>query len=175
MVKKILWLLSLAALIAGGAPAAKVVTDYSHSTDFSRFKTYSWLKVDAGDSLWEDRIMHAVDAQLAARGLTKVPQGGDLAVAALGAAHNEQTLYTFYDTFGGGWYWHGFGTGTAITTVENTPVGTLALDLFEGSTKKLVWRGTASDTLSHKPEKNEKKLVKAVGKMFEHFPPPPRG
>jgi hypothetical protein len=29
----------------------------------------------------------------------------------------------------------------------------------------------AQESLSDKPEKNEKKLEKAVNKMFEHFPP----
>jgi hypothetical protein len=31
------------------------------------------------------------------------------------------------------------------------------------------------ETLSDKPEKNEKKLEKAVGKMLEHFPPQEKG
>ena len=48
--------------------AAKVTTDYNHSTDFSQYKTYSWLKVEAGVPLWPDRIRSAVDAQLAAKG-----------------------------------------------------------------------------------------------------------
>jgi Domain of unknown function (DUF4136) len=35
----------------------------------------------------------------------------------------------------------------------------------------LVWRSTSTDTLSDKPENNENKLDKAVGKMFKDFPP----
>jgi hypothetical protein len=35
---------------------AQISTDYDHSTNFSQYKTYSWFKVQAGDSLWEDRI-----------------------------------------------------------------------------------------------------------------------
>jgi hypothetical protein len=30
---------------------AQTSTDYDHSTNFSQYKTYSWLKVQAGDSL----------------------------------------------------------------------------------------------------------------------------
>jgi Protein of unknown function (DUF3300) len=33
-----------------------VTTDYDHSANFSQYKTYSWIKVQAGDSLWADRI-----------------------------------------------------------------------------------------------------------------------
>jgi hypothetical protein len=32
----------------------------------------------------------------------------------------------------------------------------------------------ASEALSNKPEKDEKKMEKAVEAMFKHFPPPPR-
>lgn len=47
---------------------AQISTDYDHSTNFSQYKTYSWLKVQAGDSLWQDRIKQDVDAQLSAKG-----------------------------------------------------------------------------------------------------------
>jgi hypothetical protein len=50
-------------------------------------------------------------------------------------------------------------------------VGTLVVDLFDTHTKKLIWRGSASDTLSGKSGKNIKNLDKGVDKMFEHFPP----
>jgi hypothetical protein len=45
------------------------------------------------------------------------------------------------------------------------------VDLFDGKTKKLIWRGSSSDTLSNNSEKNIKNLDKAVHKMFQHFPP----
>jgi hypothetical protein len=73
---------------------------------------------------------------------------------------------------GGGWRWRGLGGfGQSTTTVENYKVGTLVVDLYDGSSKKLVWRGSASDTLSDKADKNTKNLDKAVQKMFQHFPP----
>jgi hypothetical protein len=51
--------------------AAKVTVDYNHNIDFSQYKTYSWLKADAADPLWPDRIRQAVDSQLTAKGWTK--------------------------------------------------------------------------------------------------------
>lgn len=154
--------------------AVDVKTDYSHSADFSQYKTYSWIKVET-DPLWKDRVMRAVDGELAAKGWTKVPAGGDAGVAAFGSTQEMPTLTTFYDSFGGGWMWRGFGDAIATTTVEKTPVGTLVVDIFDSSTKKLIWRGTATDTLTGKPEKDEKKLENAVADMFKHFPPKPRG
>jgi hypothetical protein len=166
----------LISLLAGSLVllAAKVVTDYNHSTDFSQYRTYSWLKVEAGDPLWPDRIMAAIDSQLAAKGLTKAPVG-DASFAAFGSTHTQPRIETFYDNFGGGWYWRGWGEGMATTTVENIPIGTLVVDMFDTPTKKLIWRGTATDALSDKPEKNEKKLEKGVEEMFKHFPPKPKG
>jgi hypothetical protein len=171
MNKYFLWT-ALTAALGGIALVAAVKTDYSHSTDFGRYRTYSWISVKAGDSLWQDRITQAVDSQLAAKGWSKVPSGGDASVSAFGATHNQQTLQTFYDGFPG-WRWRGFDEAT--TTVENTPVGTLVVDIFDTQSKKLLWRGSSSDSLSEKSDKNEKKLEKSVEDMFKHFPPPSRG
>jgi hypothetical protein len=166
-------ILTLVLVLACVAWAVKVTTDYDHRADFSRYRTYSWLKVEAGNSLWADRIQGAIDAQLAAKGLTRVASGGDLTVAAIGSTREQQTLRTFYDGFPG-WYWTGWD-GMATSTVDITKVGTLVADMFDSNTKKLVWRGVAEDTLSSKPDKNDKKLEHAVEEMFDHFPPKSKG
>jgi hypothetical protein len=150
---------------------ASVKTDYDHQANFSQYKTYSWIGAKATDDLWADRITQAVDGQLAAKGWTKVASGGDATVSAFGRVRNEQTLDTFYNGFGGGWRWRGFGDGMATTTVENTPVGSLTVDVFDAKSKHLIWRASSTETLSSKPEKNEKKLEKAVEDMFKKFPP----
>ena len=61
--------------------------------------------------------------------------------------------------------------GTASTTVSEYTVGTLVVDMFDAKTKNLVFRGTAEDEISDKPEKNAKKLEKASEKLFKNFPP----
>ena len=148
--------------------------DYNHGVDFSRYHTYSWLKVSAGNDLWQDRIMRAVDEQLINKGWQRVPSGGDATVAAIGSTQTQQRLETFYNGFGG-WYWRGFGDGITTTTVENVPVGTLMVDIFDSGTHKLIWRGYGSDVLSEKPEKNVKKLEHRVSELFDHFPPKSKG
>jgi len=45
------------------------------------------------------------------------------------------------------------------------------VDLFDAKSKKLLWRGSSSDTLSNNSDKNIKNLDKGVEKMFQHFPP----
>ena len=73
-----------AAMAFAGLMYAAVRTDYDHKADFSRYHTYSWLGVKAGNSLWQDRIMGAVDSTMVAKGLTSVASGGDLGVSAFG-------------------------------------------------------------------------------------------
>ena len=177
MKRKISYLLP-AALLAASAVYAAVQTDYDHKADFGRYHTYSWIGVKAGNSLWQQRIMSAVDSQMAAKGLTRVDSGGDLAVSAFGRTIERDTLQTFYDGFPGwGWRagWWGGGMGMATTEVVPERVGNLTVDLFDGQTKQLVWRGVASDTVSDKAEKNEKKVEKAAEDMFKKYPPKERG
>jgi hypothetical protein len=165
----------IAMLFASASFAQQVKTDYDRNANFSQYKTYSWEKVQTQDPLWVDRIKGAVNTALAAKGLTQVESGGDMAIVALETTQNQRTLNTFYDGFGGGWRWRGFGGfGDATTTVENYKVGTLVVDLFDAHSKGLLWRGSSSDTLSDKSDKNIKNLDKGVQKMFDHFPPDER-
>jgi hypothetical protein len=158
--------------------AAAVTTDYSHSADFSKYHTFSFLQVKANNGLWEDRIKAAITSELTAKGWTMAPSGGDASVTAFGATKEQPQLQTFYDGFGGGWGWRRFGGGgfgESTTTTENIPIGTLMVDIFDSQTKQLIWRGKSTETLSSKPEKNEKKLEKDIADMFKKFPPVPKG
>jgi hypothetical protein len=167
-------LMAMMFLFAGKSSAQQVKTDYDRSADFSQYKTYSWEHVKTQDSLDVDRIKSSVNAALAARGWTQVDSGGDVSIVAMEITRNQQTLNTFYDGLGGGWGWRRFGGGgfgEATTTTETYTVGTLVVDLFDTKTKKLLWRGTSSDTLSNNSAKNIKNLDKGVAKLFKQFPP----
>lgn len=154
--------------IATFAFSREVRVDYDHHADFSHYRTYSWAKVETPNSLWDERVKDAIDKALQAKGWTPVPSGGDVSIVAVGTTNEKLTLHTFYDGFDG-WLWGGFGDAT---TYEDTyQVGTLILDMFDSGTKKLIWRGSATDVLSSKPDKNVKDLEKSVDKMFERFPP----
>jgi len=167
----VLVLLGMMFLFAGRSSGGDVKTDYDRNANFAQYKTYSWERVQTRDPLMVDRIKSAVNGSLAAKGLTEVPTGGDLSIVAIEVTHNQQTLDTFYNNFGGGRRFGGFGDAT--TTTETYRVGTLVVDLSDLTTKKLVWRGSASDTLSDKSEKNIDNLDKGVVKMFKKFPPDP--
>ena len=165
--------LSLAGVLLTAVTAwAGINTDYDHNVNFAQYKTYSWGKIQTANGLWDARVKDAVASQLAAKGWTEVPSGGDVVIAARDAIQNQQELNTFYDGFGGR-RWFG-GMGTATTTVETIKVGTLLVEMFDGHSKNLIWRALATDTLSNNSDKNIKSLDKSVQKMFEHFPPQPK-
>ena len=172
---KIATSVGLMLLVACVSFAQQVKSDYDHSANFGQYKTYSWEKIQTKDPLLVDRIKDAVNSTLAAKGWTLVPSGGDVEVFAVETTQNQQTLDTFYNGFGAGRRWGGFGGGfgDATTTVETYKVGTLVVDLFDAKTEKLIWRSSSSDTLSDKADKNTKSLDKGVNKMFQHFPPTP--
>jgi hypothetical protein len=165
---KIATSVGLMLLLACAVFAQQVKTDYDHNANFSQYKTYSWKKVQTRDPLLVDRIKTAVNSALAAKGLTEVPSGGDVEVSAVEMTKNQETQNTFYDGFGGRRFG---GFGYATTTTDTYKVGTLLIDLFDTKTEKLIWRSSASGTLSDNPNKNTKNLDKGVEKMFKHFPP----
>ena len=114
---------AIAGLTLAGASLlfAKVSTDYDKKTVFSKYKTYSWIQLKATNDLWKDRIAEAVDAQLTAKGWSKVESGGDASIAAYGSTKDHYETQTFYNDLGGfgwGYGWRGrwgggFGGGTA--------------------------------------------------------------
>jgi hypothetical protein len=152
---------------------AAVHTDYDKKADFSRYHTYSWIGVNAGNSLWQNRITQAVDSALAAKGWSKVGSGGDAAVSAIGKTTERDTMETFYTGFPGwGWRaaWWGGGMGMATTETIPERVGTLTVDVFDGASKQLIFRGQATDSLSGNPDKNDRKMEHSVDDMFKKFP-----
>jgi Domain of unknown function (DUF4136) len=170
--KAVLVLIGLVLFLANASFAQQVKTDYDRAATFGQYKTYSWEKVQTPDPLWVERIKVAVNSALAAKGWTQVESGGDVSIVAIEVDRDQQILNTYYDSFGGGRRFRGIGGfGESTTTVDSYKVGSLVVDLFDAKTNHLVWRGSSSDTLSDKSDKNIKNLNKGVQKMFQHFPP----
>ena len=149
--KAVLGLGGLVLLLGNVCFGQEVKTDYDRAADFSKYRTYCWRKVQTQDALWVDRIKSAVNSALESKGWTQGDSGCDIAILAIEIIRNQQTLNTYYDNFGGGWRWRGFGGfGESTTTVDTYKVGSLVVDLFDTQTKTLVWRGSSTDALSDK-------------------------
>jgi Domain of unknown function (DUF4136) len=188
--KRGLHLILAGALLLGSSVIAlgdNVRTDYNHQANFSQYHTYCWGKVQTSNPFYVDRIKAAVDKQLQAKGWQLVPSGGSVTVFASDNLHNQKETQTMYDGFGGGWGggwgWGGWGWGggwadpvgfgDATTTTSKQPVSNLVIDLFDGGSKNLLWRGLATADLSTNAAKNTNSMNNDIAKMFKGFPPKP--
>jgi hypothetical protein len=121
------------------------------------------------------RCPATVNKREVAKGWMRVPSGGDTAVAAVGKVSEQDTLQTFTTAFlagDGRMAWH---RARRPQRRSLRKFGNLTVDIFDGSTERLVWRGEAANILSSKPEKNEHKLETSIQKMLDHFPPASKG
>lgn len=167
-------------LAASSALAQKVHVDSDSRADFSKYNTFK-IALQPGytprNPLMAQRAIKGVAYHLTLKGLREVGDSPDLSACLYAVLKDEKQLNI--DSFGYGYgpYWGGWGGemgGTTTTRTYTITVGTLVVDLYDTSTKQLVWRGTGTDTLSAKPAKNEKKLNKALEKMFKKYPPSPQ-
>jgi hypothetical protein len=167
--------LCILSMLTLSALAQKVNVDWDRSANFQNFRTYAWgNNTHAKNPLMDQRIIQGIESQLAAKGLQKVTieDNPDLVVRYHAATETETQLNTIDTGYGPGWRYGWGGMGSSTTYVDKIPVGNLIVDIGDVKDKKYIWRGTASGTISSKPEKNEKTIDKALTKMFEKYPPP---
>ena len=103
--------LALALVLAPAlALAQKISYDYDKTANFAAFKTYA-LKdgTKVGQQLIDDRIVAAIDAELAAKGLTKAEANPDVFVVYHVAFDKQKDISTYSSGYGGGYGAYGWG------------------------------------------------------------------
>jgi hypothetical protein len=165
--KTIMFVALATSLSASISRAQNVNTDADPSAPFSTYKTYAWTTgTPSFESLGEQRIRAAVDAQMSAKGFRLATDSTpDVYIATHVLTHREPQVIA--NGFGP---W-GFGGGFGSIDVNTLIQGTLVVDMYDANTKKMVWRGVATDTVSDKPSKNTANINKALAKMFRRYPP----
>lgn len=162
------WLL----LITGMLTAQEVKYNFMPGTDFSKFHTYKWVVVPNAtypNQIVDTQIKDAINSQLSAKGLTLTDSDKADLYVAYQTSVDQQKQWNAYG-MGGGWR---FGGGMASATSSTIDVGTLVVDMYDPSTKQLVWTGRATKTLnpSSNQEKNQKNLNNAMAKLLKNYPP----
>jgi len=163
--------MTLLLFAAGRATAQDVQTNAMPGTDFSKYHTYKWVAIEGGthpDQIVDQEIKQAIDSQLAAKGMTKSDSDKADLYVGYQVAVNQEKQWNAYG-MGGGLRWGGMASATASTI--NT--GTLVLDMYDPTTKQLVWTGRVSKTLDPKAnqEKQNKNLNNAMAKLLKNYPP----
>ena len=167
------WLALLVVLLL--TPPVVMAQDVTHNfmpgTDFSKFHTYRWVNIEGSahpNQIVDAQIKQSVDSQLASKGLTKTDSDKADLYVGYQVAVDQEKQWNGYG-MGGGVRWGGMATATQSTI----NVGALVLDMYDPSTKQLVWTGKATKTLdpSSNQEKNQKNLDKAMAKLLKDYPP----
>jgi hypothetical protein len=151
--------------------AQTINSDYDHSINFAKYSTYNVSKVHATDPSVEQRILVALNRDLASRYLHPADSVGDLTITIVEASQDKQEYSSFYD--GVAWK-RGWGTGgflDSTPTLEDVPAGTLVIDMYDAKTKNIVWRGTLTEALTGSTDKKDQEMDKAVDKLLAKFPP----
>ena len=179
--QKTLVTLAMAIVLTPGWPwPRRSVLTTTSPPDFASFKTYAHKDgTEVGQPLIDDRIIAAIDAELAAKGLTKSESNPDVFVVYHTAFDKQQDISTYSSGYAGGYgrygwgYGGGWAGGTSTTQVRDILVGTLVIDIADAKKNQLAWRGMGVkevDTQA-KPEKRDKSINNAMKKIFKNYPP----
>jgi hypothetical protein len=187
--KNYLYLFLVALITAGCGSSVSVTSDYDKTTDFSKYKTFSYYGwADNSDKILtqfdKDRIESAFKSEFAKRGMTANQNNGD-AIISLYIVVDQKTSYSSYTDhynngmYGGmyaGRYRYGYGVGygmgssTTTTTGNKYAVGTLIVDVFDAKDKKQIWQGIGKKTIDEKKNKREERINAAVAKIMKEYP-----
>lgn len=181
----------LAVLVLSACSSINAAWDYDPNVNFTQYKTYAWVvqKADSAgyhlDGLMDERVKEAVNLQLSAKGMILVdPKDADMLVNYLTKTDKKINVDTFSTNFGyhpyygpgpygpgSNWGWG--GNMQTQTMVREYEVGTLIIDLVDNKTAKLIWRGSAADTVRDKntPEERVQTINQVVGSVMVNYPP----
>jgi len=177
--KKVLGLVIVLGLAATPAIAQKVTIDYAHDFDFKSAKTFQYVDTqdsNAKNQLMADRIEEMIKKEMREGGAVEVTENPDLYItyhvtSEENTRYNTTTMgYGGYGGHYGGWGGYGgmgggMGMGSSTTTASNYTTGTLIIDAYEPTDKKMVWRGTGTVEIKAKPEKQIKQVDKILTKI----------
>jgi hypothetical protein len=181
MQKKLKLLTVLSAILLAPALmlAQKTSFDYEKSADFKSFKTYGFKDgTKVGQPLIDNRIVAAIETELASKGLTKSDANPDVWVVYHVAFDKQKDISTYssggagYGPYGWGWG-GGWAGGTTQTQVRDILVGTLVIDMADAKKNQMVWRGMGVKEVNTQanPEKRDKSINNAVKKILKNYPP----
>jgi len=175
------------ALIPQTVGAQKVSYDYDRSANFSRLRSYALRQEKMSDNpLLDERIRVSIVGVLAGRGLTLTDHPDMYVVPSL-SSETRKEVTAYNPGFGYGWYgmypwygpvdWHPYGWnwdgGWATYQVRDVQYATLTIDMLDGASGSLLWRGKGvRDVNPHwKPDTLDKKVHSLVAKILGKFPP----
>ena len=187
--KKLLFIAIASILVigAGCGSTVTITTDYDKTMDFTIIKSFGFLKWnDESAALVNEldrrRLENAVASELEKRGMKRIDGMGDSMIGFHVVIENKtgSTSYTdyyggmgYYGRGGGFGYGYGYpygGGGTTTTQTYNYTIGTVIIDQYESSSKKLMWEGIAQGEVTGDRSNREENIKTDITKMFANYP-----
>lgn len=164
--------------VPSAAHAQKTSARYDQNANFSNYRTFMFSeKSGARNPLVNEMIRTAIARELTAKGLTQVDANPDLRVAYLAATGFNLQVGDVSFGYNVNPAYEGL-VPTATTATWDVTTGTLVIDLWDNKADRVVFRGTAKDTLQRAPSPDmaaDAKLVsktvnKGIAKIFKKYP-----
>lgn len=161
----------------------QVSQDYEQGYDFAKLETYAWKSNDdkeygiVGNDLMDQRIRTAIVNHLSAKQYRQRDSGTPdfyisyhMSVEQIIRSSNVSGGFSVGGSSSGRYGRIGIGTGGQVRTYDQ---GTLLIDVTDGSSNKLIWRGTSTQSVSEHsdPEKITQSVNETVEKTLLQFPP----
>jgi uncharacterized protein DUF4136 len=161
----------LAALAAPMAATAQTVKfDYDAKVDFSRYKTFAWSEGQepAKNPANHIRITRAAERELEAKGLQKAESGpADIRIRYYSKI--EKKLKSSSRQESSAWQPNDLRTMVDVSRVDQ---GTLILELTDGESRAVVWRGTAVG-VAPRPDQVAEVIDASMKKIVAAYPTKP--
>lgn len=162
-------------LIFSACTSINVYSDYDKAVDFSPYKTYAFHKSGIDKVQISDfdkkRILHAIDAELSKKGMTK-SDTPDLLINFSTKEKERVDVNQFGFGMGYGW---GFGWNPFLwggqPYVSTSTEGTLFIDVVDARKKELIWQGEGVGYLTQNRSQKEARINEFVAKILAQYPP----
>lgn len=170
-------------LLVSACASVTTSYDYDKTADFKKGMTYAWdkhVQEVAIDQLNKDRIIAAIEKEMAARGYSKSENADFLVDFHVKLEQEQSATATTMGPGGYGRWGYGWGGGFSTTTIDVNKYlnGTLFINVIDKASEKIVWQGRGEKTLDNKlsPEKKDAQVNDAVAAIFKQYPiPAPAG
>lgn len=174
-------------LLFSGCSTLQVNVDYDQAATFDNLRSYAWVpgtpeksnnpELDS-NTLLHDRIQGAINSWFSNHGYEKKPlQQADFLIAYRVIVEDKTSVTVLNDYYGYPMGWH-YGYyrpyGAQRTYVYYYQQGSIIIDIVDPKTRKLMWRGSATDDVlreSATPEKRQQRITEAVNAILKNFPP----
>lgn len=178
-VLRLLPIFATLALLAGCATPRTVDYDSAMLREMRAYKTFAVESRDKRASyqhlslteITDRRIVRAIEAQMKRRLMTEDPANPDCVVTFFTTTKTKTEVNDL--GMAGGYYrrypYRGWG-GYSTYTVDQYEEGTLIIDVIDGKSQQMVWRGAYSKRLGRTAPREEE-VFKIVESILAEFPP----